>query len=127
MDHCIEHGELPVFGYPTVCFSPVGGAAGAGDKERKERFWQRLYQQTIRNKKEGHRSSIVKCLDTYDEFHRRQQVLLKDFAKGRYKANNQVMSQTFTRAAHAKRDYDPGDPYAETGGEQQQSASKVAF
>ena len=24
MNNCVENGEIPVFGYPTVCFSPIG-------------------------------------------------------------------------------------------------------
>ena len=57
MDKAIERGEVPAFGYPAVCYSPI---ADSSQVSAKERFWQKLYQQTVRNKRKGHRSSIVK-------------------------------------------------------------------
>lgn len=57
MDKCVERGEVPAFGFPAVCFSPIADNPLVTDKEK---FWQKLYLQTIRDKRKGHRSSIVK-------------------------------------------------------------------
>ena len=36
MDKCIERGEVPAFGFPVVCFSPIADNSGVSDKEK---FW----------------------------------------------------------------------------------------
>ena len=64
MEKCVDSGEMPIFGYPPVCFSPIGNK-----KEIKDKFWRKLYDNTMKAKKEGHeRSQLVMCFDKYDEF-----------------------------------------------------------
>ena len=82
MEKCINKGENPVFGYPMVCFSPNN------NEKTNDNFWQKLYTNTLRAKKVGHRSSLIKCLDKYDEFHKKQENLLSDFSRGRYNSNS---------------------------------------
>jgi hypothetical protein len=45
MEKCVDTGYMPVFGYPPLCFSPVGSK-----KEIKDKFWKRLYDNTMKAK-----------------------------------------------------------------------------
>tara|TARA_B110000285_G_C15067170_1_gene585804 strand:- start:909 stop:1076 length:168 start_codon:yes stop_codon:yes gene_type:complete len=55
MEKCVDTGDMPIFGYPPVCFSPIGTK-----KEIKEKFWKRLYDDTMKAKTDGNeRSQLV--------------------------------------------------------------------
>ena len=81
LDNCIQTGDIPIFGYPAICFSPV-----YYDKEvQRKQFWQKLFVDTIQNKKLGQQTKLQRCLDEFDHFNDFQNKLLSDFQKGRYK------------------------------------------
>ena len=82
MEKCVDSGESPIFGYPLVCFSPNN------NDNSRENFWKKLFTSTFKSKKVGHRSSLIKCLDKYDEFNQKQTNMLSDFTKGRYNSNS---------------------------------------
>lgn len=86
MEKYIINGEMPVFGYPLVCFSPVAAQENENRsfQKKKNAFWHKLFKETIRNKKPGHRNQIVKVIDKFDEFEDKHSQMLKDFTKGRY-------------------------------------------
>ena len=45
MEKCVDTGDMPIFGYPPVCFSPIGTK-----KDIKDKFWKRLYDNTMKAK-----------------------------------------------------------------------------
>jgi len=42
MDQCIDNGTIPMFGYPLVCYSPIGAHERA-----KGEFWSIMYKSTM--------------------------------------------------------------------------------
>lgn len=62
MDSHIDEGKMPVFGYPLVCYSPVGQPARA-----KGEFWQIMYATTMQNQL-GTPNVIGELLDSHDSF-----------------------------------------------------------
>lgn len=82
LDRCIADGGMPIFGYPGICYSPLGALNDRSSK--KDKFWHKLFLETVKNPKEGKQSSIVKCLDQYDVFKNSQKQLFADFSRGKY-------------------------------------------
>ena len=62
MDECVREGKFPIFGYPLVCYSPIG-------KPKRERgeFWGHLFRSTMKSNKQAI-SLIGELLDSAEEF-----------------------------------------------------------
>jgi len=62
MDECVQEGKFPIFGYPLVCYSPIG-------KPKRERgeFWGHLFRSTMKSNKQAI-SLIGELLDSAEEF-----------------------------------------------------------
>ena len=78
MDNYVDVGKMPVFGYPLVCYSPVGQPARA-----KGEFWQIMYATTMQNQL-GTPNVIGELLDSHDNFKLKHEQLMRDFSRGRY-------------------------------------------
>ena len=63
MDRCVAHGKFPIFGYPLVCYSPIG-------KQTREKgeFWGHLYRSAMKSNKMEGIGLIGELLDRADEF-----------------------------------------------------------
>lgn len=78
MDRCVAQGKFPIFGYPLVCYSPIGRK----DHER-DAFWGQLFRCTMKPRKEGTINLIGELLEKNEEFVKMEEELNRDFAKGR--------------------------------------------
>ena len=75
MDQCVSQGKFPVFGYPLVCYSPIGRP----NRETGE-FWGHLYRQTMAS---GTINMIGELLQKNEEFDMKEKDLYRNFARGR--------------------------------------------
>lgn len=76
MDECVQEGKFPIFGYPLVCYSPIG-------KPKRERgeFWGHLFRSTMKSNKQAI-SLIGELLDKAEEFDLKDKELYGQFARG---------------------------------------------
>ena len=47
----IQNGEIPIFGYPVICYSPVD----QDPQLQKDNFWQLIFKDTLTYKKQNER------------------------------------------------------------------------
>lgn len=76
MAHNVKKGTYPVFGYPLVCYSPLG------KYEQKQTHWQIMFKTAMKARK-GYPNEIGELLGGYDEFTEKQLEILKNFTRGR--------------------------------------------
>jgi len=61
LENHITEGHMPIFGYPMVCYSPIGD-----DAEQKDQFKQAIFNSVMKNRGDGTEMHQVK--EEYDTF-----------------------------------------------------------
>lgn len=49
LNKLINEGDMPIFGYPVLCYSPIN----EDQKTKQDNFWQKIFKDTLTYKKNG--------------------------------------------------------------------------